>query len=367
MTSKERLTRLFEGKDIDRIPVWLLFPYFISPSYADIYNLPDYKPILEQVSSCTDTIERMDINTGFCFNANPSVNFAKRNYTEDGYHIEEQTVSYKDIKLRKAVKRGPSGIEIENYIKTEDDIDRILSLPYKPAEPDTELFNKRRDEFGERGLMGISYSDPISVLHGLCTETEFLLHIVDFPEKINQFLDVMYERISHTLKFMLERGVGPLYWIGGPELVTPPLVSPSYFYDLAVKYNAKLFGLIRNYGMKSMLHCHGNIKKVLSGLNQMGFDSIHPVEAPPMGDCHLGEARTVFGKDAIIAGNIQYGDLWSKSEEEMEQLVKSAIYEGRDGRFILATTGGPSAKEINGTVVRNYARLMDAAMRYGKL
>ena len=119
--------------------------------------------------------------------------------------------------------------------------------------------------------------------------------------------------------------------------------------------------------MKSMLHCHGSIKKVLSGLNQMRFDSIHPVEAPPMGDCELEEARAVFGRDTIIAGNIQYGDLWSKTEEEMEQSVKSAIEKGRNGRFILATTGGPSAKTINDTVVRNYTRIIDTAMRYGKL
>ena len=365
MTSRERLTRLFNGRDIDRIPVWLLFPYFISPSYADIHNLPAYRPVLEQIP-LTDTIERMDINTGFLFNAHPLINRENRRYIEGGKTIDEQIISYRDIVLKRTVKKGPSGTEVDNFVKTAEDIDKIMSLPYKPFEPDTDQFFDRRDEFGDHGLMGISYSDPITALHDICAETQFPLFLVDETAKINGFLEMMFERIYYTLEFMLKKGAGPLYWIGGPEYVVPPMISPSHFYDLAVRHDQKLFDLIRSYGMKSMLHCHGKIKKVLPGLKQMGFDSIHPVEPPLMGDCKLQEARAVLGKDTIIAGNIQYGDLWSKSEEEMEQLVKDAIDEGREGRFILATTGGPSAKEINDTVVKNYLRIIDTAVRYGQ-
>jgi uroporphyrinogen-III decarboxylase len=108
-----------------------------------------------------------------------------------------------------------------------------------------------------------------------------------------------------------------------------------------------------------MLHCHGKIGNVLSGLKNIGFDSIHPIEAPPMGDCTLAKAREVFGKDTILVGNIQYGDLWEKTEEEMEYLVQTALKEGAEtGRFILATTGGPSAPEINDNVVKNYRRII---------
>ncbi|MCL2833155.1 MAG: hypothetical protein FWD78_08300 [Treponema sp.] len=322
---------------------------------------------MEQVSDFTDTIERINLDTGFCFNAHPMVNSVSRHYTDGDLIIDEQIIKFKDIVLKKSVKKGRSGTKVENYIKTPDDIDKIFSLPYKPAEPDPDMFLKKRIDFGERGLMGVSFNDPISVFHNLCMETDFPLYIMDETKKIYEFLEVMFERIYHTLEFLLKKNIGPVFWMDGPEYVTPPMISPDFFYDLAVKYDKRLFDLIRNYGMKSMLHCHGNIKKVLPGLNQMGFDSIHPVEAPPMGDCPLPVARAVFGKNVIITGNIQYGDLWNKTEEEMEQLVKTVIEEGREGRFILATTGGPSSKEINDTVIKNYSRIIETAMHYGKL
>ena len=36
LTSRDRLTRLFDGKEIDRVPIWLLAPYHRQGCYADI-------------------------------------------------------------------------------------------------------------------------------------------------------------------------------------------------------------------------------------------------------------------------------------------------------------------------------------------
>ena len=66
-----------------------------------------------------------------------------------------------------------------------------------------------------------------------------------------------------------------------------------------------------------MIHCHGKLGEVLNSLAAIGADSHHPIEGPPMGNCTLTQAWEVLGKEAIIAGNIQLGDLWSKTEDEM--------------------------------------------------
>ena len=60
------------------------------------------------------------------------------------------------------------------------------------------------------------------------------------------------------------------------------------------------------------------------------------------------------------------GDLWSKTEEEMEDLVRRTIEEGKQGAFILATTGGPSPPVINERVLGNYLKIIETALEVGR-
>jgi len=125
------------------------------------------------------------------------------------------------------------------------------------------------------------------------------------------------------------------------------IIERRHFDRLVVRYTKPLVDLVRSYGKKSMIHCHGKIGAVLSGLAAIGADSHHPIEGPPMGNCTLRQTRQVLGERAILAGNIQLGDLWSATVEEMEDLVKGIIEEGKQDPFILSITGGPSAPQID--------------------
>ena len=73
MNNRERLTRLFSGQDIDRVPIWPLFPYYPSGSHANIWEIPSYQPVLRKVYDYTDTIERRHFGMGFCFNIYPDI------------------------------------------------------------------------------------------------------------------------------------------------------------------------------------------------------------------------------------------------------------------------------------------------------
>lgn len=361
LTGKERLTRLFKGQEIDRIPIWLQFPYFVSPYYANIFEISSYKPILDDIYRYTEIIDRQLFDTGFAFSGHPDIRKELRHYKDNSFSVSETIISYKDVELKSTVKKSADSTVIEPFIKKIEDLEKILQLPYLPPRPNLNEFLSKGNELGDRGLMGVDLKDPLSVLHDLCDESEFTIYIHTEFEKVKVFLDILFERVFDAYTYLLENGVGPVYWISGAEFAVPPMVSPAYFDDLVTNYTKQLCELIRSYGCWSMIHCHGKISKVLSSLKQIGFDSIHPIEAPPMGDCTLTDARNIFGRDTILVGNIQLGDLWEKSEEEMEHIVKETLKEGNTGRFILATTGGPSAPEINGTVVKNYLRIIETA------
>lgn len=209
MTGKERLTRLFNGEDIDRVPVWLLFPYFPSGSYANIWEAPSYQPILRKVYEYTDTIESRHFSTGFCFNLHPDIKHEQSNFKNNESTISQRTVRYKNLKLQSSITKGAKETLIKSLVRDPNDLSKILSMPYQKPEPELSRFFEEQREFGYRGLMAADIGDPLSALHGLCGETDLVLLCYEKFEKVSNFLDVISapeinERVVRNYLWIIE-------------------------------------------------------------------------------------------------------------------------------------------------------------------
>jgi len=78
-------------------------------------------------------------------------------------------------------------------------------------------------------------------------------------------------------------------------------------------------------------------------------------------------STSVLGKDTILIGNIQYDDLARLSVDEIDQLVRLAIEEGRSGKFILSPSAGPYETTLTEKQVENYLAFIHAGVKYGQL
>jgi uroporphyrinogen-III decarboxylase len=367
LSSRERLIRLFNGKDIDRVPIWLLAPYHSLEYYADIYNLDCYKSIVEYIDKYCDTFDRRVFNSGFCYNTHSEIKHDKYVEEVNGDVIEKETVHYRDISFTKFISRGKSGTKIKAFIDEIDDLEKILSLPYTPPQPEVSKFFLEQKELGDNGLMMVDIGDPLQPLYHLASAENFSIWTLTDFDKITAFTDEMYKRVINFYKYLLEKNVGDVFFIVGAEFAGPPLVSPTKFNELSARYIMGIVDLIREYGKKSIVHYHGNLYKVLEGMKEINPDGLHTIEAPPIGDCTISQARRVLGKDMVLIGNIQYDDLVRKSKEEIEFMVKQTIEEGKSGRFILSPTAGPYETYIDERTIQNYLTFIEAGVRYGKL
>lgn len=368
LTSRERLTRLFEGKDIDRVPIWLLFPFHPIGCYVDVYNMPCYRPVLEVVEKYgIDIFDRRNFDRGFCFSVSPEIKRVQEHIVEKERVIIRDKIIYKDIVLEQERTVTDNRSQITKPIVEEiDDLEKILSFPYEPPRPNLERFFREKEELGDRGLMMVDIGDPLGVLYHLCSIEQFCIWSLEARDKLTQFLDVMYERVLDLYGYLLENGVGPVYFIVGAEFAGPPIVSPAYFNELCARYVKGIVDLIRSYGMWSIVHYHGNLKKILEGIKYINPDGLHTIEAPPVGDCTIREAREVLG-NMILIGNIQYDDLSSLEESEIRELVKETLREGMTGRFILSPTAGPYETFISPKMQKNYIAFIEAGIEFGRL
>ncbi|HHW49649.1 MAG TPA: hypothetical protein GXX14_13685 [Clostridiaceae bacterium] len=367
LTSRERLTRLFNGQDIDRIPIWLLAPYHKVDYYADIYNLPCYKRVVEYIDKYCDTFDRRNFDLGFCYSYSPEIIREKKRYESDGNIIDEERVTYKDFSLSKIISRGRDGTKVKYFVEEIEQLEKILEMPYEPVEPDISQYWIEKAELGDRGLMMIDVGDPLTPLYHLMSAENFSLFSVTDYDKILNFLDEMYKRVYNLYKYLLDRDIGEVFFIVGAEFAGPPLVSPDKFNDMSSRYVKGICDLIRDYGKKSIVHYHGNLFKILEGMKKINPDGLHTVEAPPVGDCTILQAREVLGKDVVLIGNIQYDDLAHRGKEEIDEMVKQAINEGKSGRFILSVTAGPYEEYISEKMVENYIAFVEAGIKYGRL
>ena len=323
--------------------------------------------VVEYIGKYCDTFDRRVFDIGFCYSSSTLINKEIIQREENGNKIREEIVCYKDFKLKKITSSGKDGSKINYFVEDIEQLDKILEMPYMPVEPDTARYFKEKEELGDKGLMMIDIGDPLVPLYNLMSAENFSIFSLTDYDKILEFSDTMYKRVYNLYKYLLDRNIGEVFFIVGAEFAGPPMVSPQKFNEMSSRYVKGICDLIREYGKKSIVHYHGNLYKVLEGMKTMNPDGFHTIEAPPIGDCTITQARKVLGKDTVLIGNIQYDDLSHRNTEEIEEMVKQAIEEGKSGRFILSPSAGPYEENISDKMIENYISFIEAGIKYGKL
>lgn len=358
MNSRERLTRLFEGKDIDRVPIWLLFPWHRMNCYADVQNISDYMSIISRIESGdVDSFDRRGVNTGFCFNANPDIKVEQRS--------GKTVIHAPGIELSKYISNENSYTSVKYFVEDPLLLKDILKIPYVPPNPQLDILRREEEEFGDNGLFMLDIGDPLTPLYHLMSATDFSMATVTDYDLLLEFLDEMERRVLDLYRYFLEAEAADCYFIVGAEFAGPPLVSPTKFEEMSVRYVKKICDLIREFGKYSIVHYHGNLYKIREGMKKMNPDALHTIEAPPIGDCTIAQAREALN-NMILIGNVQY-DIIRLSPDEIEEQVKLAISQADGGRFILSPTAGPYEDRLSKQAIGNYLRFIDAGLKYGKL
>jgi uroporphyrinogen-III decarboxylase len=172
-------------------------------------------------------------------------------------------------------------------------------------------------------------------------------------------LEVSFERFMDQLNYLPTNGVGPVYYINGPEYAMPPLMSPCDFEEFVMRYDRAMVSKIHEHGKLAHIHCHGRLERCLERFAAIGTDGLNPLEPPPLGDVDLRDAKRRIGERVCLVGNIQYEDLASSSVEGVEALVKQAISQGAPGGgFILALCAAPYQVPLPPKTARNMIAML---------
>ena len=358
MNSRERLRRCFFHQEMDRpgVWVWTLYP----PGDASYDVLKAY------------IRRRADVMVAFhgtAFETPPPTTVRQEPYSAE-FRRETTTLHTPagDLESSRLVGlQGQPGMDLTHFIQGPQDARKYLSLPMPQFGGDVSAFFQRDRQIGDRGLaearLGSTAAGWVGSLCG--SETFALLSLTDrdiLHELCRRHRNVLMDRV----KFLLGKGVGPIFSVTGPELVCPPLHGPKDFWDFAVKYDRPVFDLLHEAGGRVQVHCHGSIRKVLDGFLEMGADVLHPFEAPPMGDITPAECKRAVRGRIGLEGNIQIAAMYEHTPEQIREETQALIRDAFDDRrgLIVCPSASPYIVGAGLAAFPNFQAMIDTVVQW---
>jgi len=257
--------------------------------------------------------------------------------------------------------------QVEHWCKRPQDVDRALSVPYRPLEYDWSDFARVRGEVGEHGIIMASLADPLCLAAELMAFGDFTVWAMTETEHFARTIAILHERVMENLRRMLQAGVVDLYRICGPEYATPPFLPPRFFARFVVPYVAEMVELIHGYGARARLHCHGRIGQVLEMIADTGADALDPCEPPPDGDIALAEVKRRVGGRMAIFGNLELKLLEHGTPEEVREAVQGCMRAAKaGGGYVIMPTAAPINEPLSPQTERNYHIFIETALECGQ-
>jgi len=368
MTSRERLLALIHNQPVDRCGVC---------TYTfDGFN----SPRLRQDPSCADMMPLIDAETEIFLNwgatvepnvflsASSDVSVSDERSAEDDHIVIRSTLHTPrgDLHSLSVTHEGVATTwHVEHFLKTDEDIERFLSMPYVRPRVEDSDFADAVARIGERGLVEVGLADPICFVADLFEFGEFTVRAWRDTATFRRLLDAMAPRIYDWLDGILALGIRDVaFRLCGPEYASEPYLPPALFRELVVEYDLPIARKIHDAGCYLRLHSHGRLANVLDLLMELEPDILEPVEAPPSGDITIGEVARRVGRDCVLMGNLEPRELEFADEGVIDDVVRD-IMESVAGHspLIVAPTDMPIAYPLSPVYARNIRRYVEQTLK----
>ncbi|MDD3926101.1 MAG: uroporphyrinogen decarboxylase family protein [bacterium] len=369
MTGKERLVATICGKAVDRPAVnfYEIGGFKINledPDPFNIYNDPSWRELLRLAEEKTDLIRMRSPN--LALNKRRQEFLHDEEYIDKGSRFHKTVISVAGRKLTALSRRDP-GINttwlLEHPLKNVDDLKAYLKLPDEALanEPDISDLVDAEREVGNRGIVMIDTPDPLGQAAYLFCMEEYCTIAFTEPKLFHSLLEKHSRAIYPIVERVASEFPGHLWRICGPEYASEPYLPPRLFDEYVVRYTGPMVEIIKKYGGFVRIHSHGRLRNILPYLVGMGIDGLDPLEPPPQGDMELCEIRREYGRDIVLFGNLEIGDVVNMETSAFEKVVTRSLQEGTAGNgrgFVLMPSAAPYGREISRRTMANYEAMV---------
>jgi len=370
MNSRERLLRALRGGQPDRVPVTIYEYSAFDDGWANRES--SYAPLLELERRYGDSFvwAPFELSLAHC---DPDAARVSEERRADGAIVRTVEVNTPKGPLRSVSRRDPGLMtywQIEPLIKSDQDIECVLSLPDRPVEVDVCRIRDLEARASNEGILAFGLGDALGQIVGLFDFEDFARRCCTDDGPIRTLLE---KAQALVLRFIAAVGAvvdNAVFRLWGPEYCGAPLLNPAkYFQRYVVEPDREVTAAIHASSNFSVIHCHGRLRDILDMIAETGADALEPLETLPMttADVTLAEIKRRVGDRMCLMGAVQALTLETGTPEQMRREVWQAIDDAAaGGRFVLLPTSAPFMVPLDPRCLANVEAMYQAAHEYGR-
>jgi hypothetical protein len=378
MTRRERLMATLQGRPVDRpaVSLYELGGFRIDPNDPDpynVYNSPDWKPLLDLTEKHTDLIRMMSAVRACSHDPKGASvtsrrqEFFQETTKDDGQvRITRTTLSAGGRNMTQETTRERHLNTVwttEHLLKSVEDVEAYLTIPDEVFAETINVQPLAAEEaaLGDRGIVMVDTEDPLCAAACLFSMEDYTTLAFTEPKLFRQLLDKMARRILPRTEEVSRLFPVHLWRIYGPEYASEPYLPPDLFKEYVVRYVGPMARAIQAHGGMVRIHSHGRLMNILPLIAEMGVDALDPIEPPPQGDVELWEVRAQYGKQWVLFGNLEIADIENMPTPQFIEKVKRALEEGMAGEgrgFVLMPSASPYGRDISSLCLKNYESII---------
>jgi len=261
--------------------------------------------------------------------------------------------------------------DMHRPIQSPEDVEKMLSVPYRFRPPDAgqfDAYRAHRREMGADCIGGGGVNSMVAMLCGMMPFQLLLEWVVAEPGLLKMLADAWLERVSEIVEYLQGQGVGPFWHFNGVERASPPMMGPKQWDEWVMPYDGEVMRQIKSRDSEARIHvhCHGKVGTLLERFMEMGVDSTDPVEPPTQGDIEFADAKRLVDGRMVLFGNIEFVDMELCSPDEVEQKVRHAIEDGGKAHTVIFPSSTPHERPTE-RFLANAERYIEAGLRYGAM
>ncbi len=335
MTSKERILNAITGKEIDRVP-W-------SPFLAYYWeHLPPEECACGQIAYMK-AMGADPLLRGFhvlfrCERRNCDITSSRTGNTV----INTFTTKVGSLtEVRTYSPEADSWFLTGHPVRTEEDFKTLQYIMENTViQENLRDFENDTRALGSDGLyapsIGLHSKTAFQSLVEQWCGTEALVYaLCDFPETVEECLEVMRERDRETVRISVGSSAEVFNFFEDSSTTN---ISPALFEQYTAPEINEWGKMIHAEGKLLLHHACGHLKDLLPNIAKTEIDILESVSPPPTGNVEITECAGRLPEHIAIIGGIEPTFFKNCTMDELEQCVKHLLTSMQGRRYVLANS-----------------------------
>lgn len=371
MTSKERFLIALNGGKPDRVPVCpdisnMIPARLTGKPFWDIYLFQN-PPLWKAYADAAKYFGFEAWSTGFPgieLKKTPSFDFRPRHISKEKIIGEyEVTTPHGSLNGGMTFMRSDpptnSGKPIKNL---EEDLPKLRWLLENIAGFKFDEFERRRETFGDSGIVGLGVPLPgLHVWGDWFRHEQAVFAVYDTPDLIEEFRQLTHDFVMLVLDAIISARPDNID-IQSSGGIT--LQSPELFRKLSLPTLKEVTRRAKAACIPTLMHCCGKSRVLVTMCaEETDLSCLNPLEAPPMGDCDLAEVKKAHGAKLSLMGNLPTTTLMlNGTPDDVRRAARAAIDAAAAGGGFVLSTGDQCGRD---TPDENIFAMIKEAHAYG--